>query len=125
MLLESQADLSNQSRAVNARWREDNTATDMPSALGAPRNYAFSSRFIEDASFLRLSNVHLSYRIPYKNNIIQSIDLFVEGNNLLTLTKYLGYDPEFSYGSQGYFQGVDYAKSPLSKSVFAGFKLGL
>lgn len=126
MITESQSGLSNQSTAVNARWRNEGDATNMPrTSWGAARNNAFSSRFIEDASYLRLNNVRLSYNLPYKNAVIRNITLFVEGNNLLTFTKYLGYDPEFSYSNQAYLFGSDYAQSPLSKSVFAGFKLGL
>ena len=51
---------------------------------------------MEDGSFLKLSNVTLSYTLNPKVDWIQTLKVYVTGQNLLTLTKYTGVDPEVS-----------------------------
>lgn len=74
------------------RWSETNTTSDIPSG-GA--NVIASSRYIEDGSFIRLSNISIGYTIP-ASNWFNSIKFYVSGQNLLTITDYKGYDPEVS-----------------------------
>lgn len=57
--------------------------------------YSSSTAAISDASFLRLKNIQLGYQLQF-NNYLQSARFYVQGQNLLTLTKYFGLDPEFS-----------------------------
>lgn len=54
-----------------------------------------SSGVVSDASFIRLKNVQLSYRIPLQNSVFQNVKIYFQGQNLLTWTKYFGMDPEF------------------------------
>lgn len=54
-----------------------------------------SSATVSDASFIRLKNVQLSYRIPLQNSVFQNVKIYFQGQNLLTWTKYFGMDPEF------------------------------
>ena len=58
--------------------------------------------------------------IKYKNIVV-----YVTGTNLLTLTKYSGYNPEFMFLSNPYYMGVDYGKIPFSRSFIIGIKLDL
>ena len=51
--------------------------------------------------------------------------LYLTGNNLLTFTKYMGYDPEFSAGNAGFAQGIDTGLDPLFRSVTLGIRIGL
>jgi hypothetical protein len=60
-------------------------------AIGYYRN---SNATIEDASFIRLKNIQLSYRLPV-NHYVKDVRFYVQGQNLLTLTDYFGIDPEF------------------------------
>ena len=79
---------------------------------------------IEDASFLRMKNVTFSYSFDKKFlNFFRSGTLYVTGENLLTATKYLGLDPEFSYSYSDAMQGFDYAKMMQPKSIKFGVNL--
>jgi len=61
----------------------------------AHANFAQSTAAVGDASFIRLKNVQLNYRLTLNNSPVKEILLFVQGQNVLTLTKYFGIDPEF------------------------------
>jgi len=52
-------------------------------------------------------------------------ELYISGINLITLDNYLGYDPEFAYGTSILWQGIDYCKFPQNRSVMLGVKFGL
>ncbi|MFM2326152.1 MAG: hypothetical protein RIR31_354, partial [Bacteroidota bacterium] len=96
--LEGMNNAYNQTDAVLNRWRSNGQVTTMPKATWADPmgNSRFSDRWIEDGSYLRLRVATFSYDIPYKSNFIKYATLYATGNNLLTFTKYKGYDPEFS-----------------------------
>ena len=88
-------------------------------------NNDFSSRWIEDASFLRMRNITLSYSFDKPIwNFFRSGIIYVTGENLWTGTKYLGLDPEFVYSANNSAtQGFDYAKVMQPKSVKLGINL--
>lgn len=124
--LESMSNFNNQSEATLQRWQLDGQVTDMPRATyGDPmNNAAFSSRWIEDASYIKLKYITFSYTFNKTFlKLFRSGTLYVTGENLLTFTKYLGLDPEFSYSYTDVQQGYDYAKVPLAKSVKFGINL--
>lgn len=124
--MESLSNLGNQSVAVVNRWNVEGQVTDMPrAAWGDPKgNSDFSSRWIEDASYLRMKNVTLSYSFDKTVlNFFRSGKIYVTGENLLTATKYLGLDPEFSYSNSDAMQGFDYAKLMQPKAVKLGINL--
>jgi len=89
---------SNKSRKVLDAWTPENTNTDVPK-FG--EQIAFDSRLLENASFLRLKNVRLSYALPSawfeKIGVISGVRVYVTGRNLLTFTKFSGFDPEAGY----------------------------
>jgi TonB-linked SusC/RagA family outer membrane protein len=86
----------NQSRRILDYWQEPGDESLFP-RYGVQFTQ-FDSRLVEDASFLRMKNISLSYRLPAellrKTNFFTAARVFVSGRNLLTFTKYLGPDPE-------------------------------
>jgi hypothetical protein len=86
-------------------------------------NSAFSDRWIEDGSFLKLKNIRLSYRVPVNITGIEGLTLWISGANLYVWTKYLGPDPEVSMNSSVLYQGIDNALLPSSRSYYLGLKV--
>ncbi len=88
----------NQSTAVLRRWRKEGDITDIPRALWHQGfNYLGSDRFVEEASYLRLKNISLTYSLPQKlcqKWGLNKCDFYVTGYNLFTWTKYTGQEPE-------------------------------
>ncbi|SFB80954.1 TonB-linked outer membrane protein, SusC/RagA family [Parapedobacter composti] len=124
--LETQASTANQSLAVRNRWRTDGQVTDMPRlAWGDPLgNARFSDRWIEDGSFVRLRTVALSYTIPGGLKFINNLSVYLTANNLFTLTRYKGYDPEMSAAPTIFGQGVDMWGEPIFRSTQLGIRIG-
>lgn len=125
--LESMQNANNQTESVLNRWRSQGQETEIPKAVwGDPiGNARFSDRWIEDGSYLRLSYVSLSYGIPIKSGFLNSIEIFISGHNLLTVTSYLGLDPDLSMSESVLSQGIDVGLTPQPRSVYAGIKIGL
>ncbi len=119
--MESMKDFTNQFISVNNRWTSEGQVTTMPRATyGDPmENARFSDRWIEDASYLKLKELMLSYKF----NFLAGTTVFVSGENLFTITDYLGLDPETMYSYDSSMRGFDYAKIALPRSVKLGFKL--
>lgn len=115
----------NQFATYADRWRPDNTDTNLFRAGGqGPVGY-FSSRLIEDGSYLRLKTVSLSYRLPsFIDRLIGSsgIDISLSAQNLYTWTKYSGMDPEVSVRNSALTPGFDYSAYPRSRSLVFGIK---
>ena len=80
---------------------------------------------MEDASYLRLSNISLSYDIPIKKNrVIRGISLGGSGRNLVVFSKYSGWDPDVnSFGSNMMRMGVDYNSYPQARTFGFDMKL--
>ena len=125
--LESGSSFYNQTTAMLNRWTVDGQVTDIPSvAYGDPvGNSRFSDRWIEDGSYLRLKSVRLSYEIPVTANWLQGLTVWGAAENLYTLTKYKGSDPEFSVSNNVLYQGVDAGLLPQSRSFHVGVKVNL
>ncbi|MBC7721975.1 MAG: SusC/RagA family TonB-linked outer membrane protein, partial [Pedobacter sp.] len=126
--LESQSTTENQLQSVVNRWRAPGQITNTPKAsFGDPLgNSSFSDRWIEDGSFLRLKVITASYQLPIKaGKALRYVTLYVTGNNLLTFTKYLGYDPEFYSAETVLARGVDVGLEPQYKSIIGGVRIGL
>ena len=126
-IIESGDSYNNQSRAVEGRWRGNGQVTNIPRATyGDPlQNSRFSSRWIEDGSYIRLRSVGLSYNFNVDKGILKYLTVYANANNVLTFTKYLGYDPEFSATNSVIGQGIDNTLEPIQKSFNLGVKLGL
>ncbi len=119
--------LENQSANVLNRWQYEGQTTDVPRALWEDPmgNSAFSTRWIEDGSYIKLRNISLSYRIPEEFLVFKNAEFYISANNVLTLTNYLGYDPEFSYSYMHMHQGIDYGLTPHTRQFLVGIKVGL
>jgi TonB-linked SusC/RagA family outer membrane protein len=126
--LESMSDVNNQLESVNNRWRGNGQITTTPKATwGDPMgNSRFSDRWIEDGSYFRLRTLSISYNVPLKaGTFLKSVSIYATANNVFTLTKYKGYDPEFSASSSVFAQGIDTGLDPLYRSVTLGARIGL
>jgi hypothetical protein len=88
-------------------------------------NSRFSDRWIEDGSYLRLKSLTLSYKLPINNTYIQGITIWGQANNLLTFTKYLGADPEFSMSNSVLSQGIDRGLLSQGRNFHVGVKINL
>ncbi|MEL1240934.1 SusC/RagA family TonB-linked outer membrane protein [Flavobacterium flavipallidum] len=126
--LEGMSGYENQTAAVANRWVAEGQQTDIPKATwGDPMGNAdFSSRWIEDGSYLRLKTLVLGYDFKVNDaNYVKYIKLYATANNLFTFTKYLGYDPEFSATSSILGQGTDIGLAPQFRTLQLGLRLGL
>ena len=118
----------NQSTAVLDRWTPNNPGASMPRAsYGDPTgNNVFSDRWIEDGSYLRLQQLTLNYMFPPVPGLFnKGITIYLTATNLLTITNYSGYDPEFMYINSPFYMGIDYGKVPQTRSFILGLKLDL
>jgi TonB-linked SusC/RagA family outer membrane protein len=124
---ERMVDLSNQSKNVLNRWQYDGDDTNVPRALWNDPigNSAFSSRWIEDGSYLRLKHLMLSYTMPGGFLKFQNASFYISATNLFTLHNYLGYDPEFIHSYDPMNQGIDYGLMPQYRKFLIGVKFGL
>jgi hypothetical protein len=125
--LEGGSRFMNQTTALLHRWQAEEQQTDVPRITfqDPMGNARFSDRWIEDGSYLRLKSATLSYDLPVNSEFIQGFQFWVQGNNLLTFTKYLGSDPEFSMTSSVIGQGIDLGCLGQCRSIVAGVKINL
>ena len=120
---ERQQTFANQLSYNIDRWTGPGTSNEIPRlTTGASRNNVFSDFYVEDGSFLRLRNVQLGYTIPNaitKRIGVQHFRFYLAANNLVTLTRYQGFDPDVGSGNP-LFAGVDSGIYPQARSFMAG-----
>ncbi|MGK9124867.1 TonB-dependent receptor [Olivibacter sp. SA151] len=105
---------------LNNHWTPENPNAKYP-VISNTVNARVSDRWIEDGSFLRLRNIQLAYNLPVeKFNLgwLKRLQVYVSGQNLLTLTNYSWYDPEMPSS------GSDYLSYPIAKTYTFGVKAG-
>ncbi|WP_197056156.1 SusC/RagA family TonB-linked outer membrane protein [Flavobacterium gilvum] len=106
-----------------------NETSDIPAFSLTDKNYSPSTRFLEDATYIRLKNISLSYQIPKEYFKGFGATVFLRGTNLITITKYKGFDPETNSLTTGagsdVNQSLDNASYPNAKLVTLGVKLEL
>jgi hypothetical protein len=124
---ESMASLDNQSIRVLNRWQYDGQETSVPRALWEDPvgNSYFSTRWIEDGSFIRVKYLKLSYTTPGQFLMFKSAEFYASVNNVFTTSNYLGYDPEFAYAYSQLYSGIDYGMAPLPRQFIFGINIGL
>lgn len=112
----------------DTRWKKQGDITNTPKITRndpMKNNARIQNRWVEDGSYIKLKSITLSYMFPQewlKKIYVKSMKLYVTGDNLLTFTKYSGYDPDVdSFG--GLRSGVDYGSYPQSKSVRFGINV--
>ncbi|MEQ9303406.1 MAG: SusC/RagA family protein, partial [Marinoscillum sp.] len=121
---------SNATSAMERAWTPENTNTDVPAIKSRPAR--FSSRWIEDGSYIRLKSLALGYSLPghiAEKISLRSLRIYVSGQNLWTSTNYSGVDPEVSFRSSGTEEsnrnlGLDFASYPMAKSYTVGLSIG-
>ncbi len=128
-VLNSGATFYNQQVSEANRWRYEGQQATLPRATydDPMGNNRFSDRWIEDGSYLRLKTLNISYRLPIPGSWtwLQGLTVWAEAQNLLTFTKYLGSDPEFSINNSVYYQGIDCGNLAQGRSFMAGIKINL
>jgi len=113
------------------RWTPTNTNTDVPKAA-VGRTRRVSTRWVKDGSFVRMKNLAIGYNFPkpvLEKLKISKLRIYASAQNILTFTKYKGYDPEVNYSSDGNTDsnrnlGLDYGSYPNAKSYTIGLNLG-
>jgi hypothetical protein len=126
-ILEGGNNFYNQSTTMTNRWRAEGQQTDVPRiSYGDPMgNSRFSDRWIEDGSYVRLKTLRLSYKVPVASDWLQGLSVWAEANNLITLTRYLGSDPEFSTNNSVLYQGIDAGNVAMGRAFTLGLKINL
>lgn len=129
-VLNSGSDLYNQQVSEVGRWRYEGQTASLPRAYyGDPMgNNRFSDRWIEDGSYLRLKTVKLAWQLPLPESWmswLQGIQVWAQANNVFTLTKYKGSDPEFSAAGGVLYQGIDNGNLAQGRSFQFGLKINL
>ncbi len=119
--LEGMYTIRNQTARVTERWTGEGTSNEMPRAIYSDpnKNTRNSDRFIEDGSYLRLKQVTVGYTLPasvIERAGLGSLRLYFSGQNLLTWTKYTGFDPEV-------IGGVDNSNYPITRNLSLGIDL--
>ncbi len=113
----------NQFASYVDRWTFENPESDIPRVSSSPSNTVFSTRVIEDGSYLRLKTVSLGYSLQKKileRLKIEKVRVFVSAQNVYTLTNYSGYDPEVSVRNSAITPGLDYSAYPRAFNVNMG-----
>lgn len=106
------------------RWTEKNQQSDIPKSKAKGLTNLWSSRYVEDGSFLRLKTISISYNINTKRiRPVKSAQIFARAQNLLTWTSYSGPDPEVSIKGFGLTQGLDFSAYPISRTYVVGLNL--
>lgn len=126
----------NAGTAVLDAWTPTNTATNIPRAISSDpnQNARPSTRFLEDGSYLRLKNVILGYNFSSRSlqsltkGTVSSFRIYVSAQNILTFTKYTGFDPEVGNrtptgNNVALTNGIDFAVYPQPKSYLVGLQV--
>lgn len=126
-LLEGGTYFLNQTTAMKSRWTTEGQKTNYPRVeyKDPMGNARFSDRWIEDGSYLRLSNITLSYYLPIQSTYLQGITIFGNVNNLFTITKYLGSDPDCGIAGGILTQGIDRGLLGKGRSFSMGVNINL
>lgn len=128
MNFENMSTFNNQSVAVNWRWRKEGDITEIPRAVygaSSAYNYLGSDRYVEDASYLRLSYVQLSYNFNtdwVKKIGLRSLSVYASADNLIHWSKYTGLDPEINSGGDGI--AYDNSETPRPRSYTISVSMG-
>ncbi|MCD7971595.1 MAG: TonB-dependent receptor [Candidatus Azobacteroides sp.] len=125
--IEGMTNSNNQSKKVLERWQRPGMITSIPRATTSRDNIRTSTRFVEDGSYLRLKTLTLSYNVDtnWTRNIgISAASIYATANNLFTITKYSGFDPEVNQGGDSATViGIDYGTYPQNRSFIFGLNV--
>ncbi len=106
------------------RWTPDHPSNKYPSFINptGQGNKLVNSYTVEDASYVRLQTVTLSYQFSLQHSFIQRANVYITGQNLLTLTDYDGYDPAVNPNGN-VFRRIDFNAYPLARTFMVGLSV--
>ena len=128
----------NYSTTLANSWRPDNQNTDRPRFSvtdGADNKWAYTDRWLEDGSYIRLKTLDIGYTLPkqlLKKIKLENVRIYTSIENLFTLTKYSGYTPDL--GESGvdlgttynvFTRGIDQGRYPLPRTFSFGIQVNL
>ncbi len=123
---ERQQPYANQLAYVIDRWTGEGSTNEHPRLTTGPtNNNLFSDYYVEDGSFVRLRNLQFGYTLPstlLRKIHLESLRIYVAANNLITLTRYMGFDPDLG-SSSVLSAGVDYGMYPQARSLMGGLQI--
>ncbi len=124
LTLENLTGLQNQSTATLRRWTPENTNTDIPRATTVKPTARSWDRLVEDGAYLRGKTFQLGYNLPaqtLQHIKLSTLKVYVNVQNLFTITSYSGLDPEVSrYGSDNVSPGFDSGAYPNARTISFG-----
>lgn len=103
------------------RWTPDNPTNKYPSFVNptSQGQQSINSRTVEDASYLRMQSVRLGYNFKLNTKVVKSLQAYVTGNNLFTITKYKGVDPAVNAIGDDILK-IDYSSYPMTRTFLIG-----
>lgn len=116
--LELTGDSYNVLSTVRDSWTAEKGGNTLPLASNARQFSYIDSRYVQSASYLKLRNVTVGYRLPLSKDFPLQVRIYATGLNLLTITPYKGYDPEVS-------RGTDTGAYPSSRTIVFGTNITL
>ena len=119
---------ANYTTAILQRWTGEGTSNRIPRVTDQNINYGeFSDLFLQDGSYLRISDITLGYDFSnlIGNKLFETLRLYVSAQNAFTFTKYTGMDPEIGYGTSGWCSGVDVGYYPHARTFLLGANITL
>lgn len=123
---ERQQPYANQLAYVIDRWTGPGSTNEHPRLTTGPtNNNLFSDYYVEDGSFVRLRNIQFGYTVPsavLRKIHVESLRVYVAANNLVTLMRYMGFDPDLG-ASNVLSAGVDYGMYPQARSIMSGLQI--
>ena len=127
MTLRSSYGMTNRSVDLMNAWTPSNPSTTIPrvyyKATGTITNDMFSSRYLQNGSYWKIANVEFGYNFPEGlfNGFIRGARIYASGQNLLTISKYRGYNIDFAGGA--FTPGYNYCSYPAPITAMLGVKL--
>ncbi len=131
--------MDNQTKDQMNRWQKPGDITDVPQAVFPFSEFSAtnpSSRYLSDASYLRLRSVSFGYSLPVRvleRMSLRSLRIYATGTNLFTWTNYKGWDPEVNFldgagtsmTTDNIVQGGDFYTAPQARTFTVGIKIGI
>jgi hypothetical protein len=120
----------NASVKIKDRWKQEGDVASIPRAVSPDgnQNTRISDRWVHSGSYLRLKTLSLGYTVPVNVlkkisfNAVSNVRFYLTAQNLLTITKYPGFDPEINTGSN-LAQGIDTGQYPQSRLYMLGLQI--
>ena len=116
---------ANYTTRILDRWTGEGTSNTIPRVTEQNINWQFSDLFVQDADFLRISDITVGYDLArlWKNKYCSQLRVYAQVQNAFTFTKYDGMDPEIGYGTDKWVSGIDVGYYPRPRTVLFGVNL--